>query len=371
MSKILFLNWKDEWSPDAGGAEVVHTQIIDRLVADGHAVTLLTQHYAGSLASEARNGYDIIRVGTNRYAHTLLASIYYFKNLRNKYDIVVSCNNTAPYFVGLLKGREKHFSLYHQLARQVWWHETRFPLNYIGYYILEPIATWLQSMTNPKAITISESTKVDLMRFGFKSDNINMISEGIDISPIDSLDVVKKYEKPTILSFGAMRSMKRTLDIVMAYEIAKDSMSDLRLAVAGSTKGIYAQMVLDYISQSRYKADIDVLGRVSIEDKITLMQKSHLIAVTSVKEGWGLIVTEAASQGTPACVYDVDGLRDSVRHGETGLVCSQSPRLLALNVLKCIQDKNIYNKLQINAWEWSKEINFNKTYEQFKQIISE
>jgi len=42
---------------------------------------------------------------------------------------------------------------------------------------------------------------------------------------------------------------------------------------------------------------------------IGLLQKSHVLAVTSVKEGWGLVVTEANPQGTPAVVYNVDGLR--------------------------------------------------------------
>jgi hypothetical protein len=39
MAKILFLNWKDNWSPDAGGAELVLSEIINRAVRDGHDPT--------------------------------------------------------------------------------------------------------------------------------------------------------------------------------------------------------------------------------------------------------------------------------------------------------------------------------------------
>jgi hypothetical protein len=35
-------------------------------------------------------------------------------------------------------------------------------------------------------------------------------------------------------------------------------------------------------------------------------------------EGWGLTVLEANALGTPAMGYDVPGLRDAVRHGQTG-----------------------------------------------------
>jgi glycosyltransferase involved in cell wall biosynthesis len=38
----------------------------------------------------------------------------------------------------------------------------------------------------------------------------------------------------------------------------------------------------------------------------------------SPKEGWGITVVEAAACGTPSLASDSPGLRDSVRHGETG-----------------------------------------------------
>lgn len=373
--KILFLNWKDEFSSDSGGAEVVLVQIINRLVRDGHQVTLLTQQYTKrdgvqSKSEEDVDGYKIIRVGKDRYTHTFLASWFYLKNLRNKFDVVVSCNNTAPYWVGLLRGKEKHFSLYHQLAREVWWFETKFPVNYFGFYLLEPIATFLQAITNKKCITISESSKKDLIRFGFKENNISIISMGIDISPIQDLVDIEKFSDPTILYFGAMRDMKRSLDVVKAFEVAKESVSDLKLKMAGSTSGKYAQKVLGYVSNSKYSYDIEVLGKVSQEEKVEIMQKSHVICVTSIKEGWGLIVTEANSQGTPACVYDADGLRDSTKDGVTGLVSENGkPGELAKNVVKLLKDKDLYRDLQINAYEWSKEITFEKCYEDFCRII--
>ena len=39
---------------------------------------------------------------------------------------------------------------------------------------------------------------------------------------------------------------------------------------------------------------------------------------TSQGEGWGLCVLEAAALGVPTVAFDVDGLRDAVRDGETG-----------------------------------------------------
>ena len=41
----------------------------------------------------------------------------------------------------------------------------------------------------------------------------------------------------------------------------------------------------------------------------------------SVKEGWGLVVIEAARMGTPTVAYaSAGGTRESVRHGDTGVL---------------------------------------------------
>src|SRR5204863_3055881 len=59
-------------------------------------------------------------------------------------------------------------------------------------------------------------------------------------------------------------------------------------------------------------AGVEFVGRVSQDRKYELMARAHAIVATSVREGWGLIVSEAAALGTPAITYDVAGLRDSV-----------------------------------------------------------
>jgi len=221
-----------------------------------------------------------------------------------------------------------------------------------------------------KTITISESTKKDLQRVGHKAKNIFIISEGIELTPIKSLESVTKFANPTLLSFGAIRPMKRTLDIVIAFEIAKADSPNLRLIVAGDTSGPYGNHVLDYIKKSIYKNDIEILGRVSTEKKIEVMQKSHVLAVTSVKEGWGLIVTEANSQGLPAVVYNVDGLRDSVQQAITGYISkNNNPASLADCISELIQNDVKRIRLSGNAFSSSKLITFEKSYRQLLEVL--
>jgi glycosyltransferase involved in cell wall biosynthesis len=366
---ILWLTWKDHTHPQAGGAEIVLHELSKRLVQEGHRVTFLTVQHEGSSAYERLDGIEIVRVGTSRYIHPFQALSHYLRHMRNKYDVVIEVVNTAPYFATLFKGTSKLFLFYHQLAREIWFHELKKPFSNIGYYLMEPMATRLLSRSKAELITISESTLKDLERYGFKRQKAHIISEGIEIEPVANLDKIRKFPQPTMLSLGAMRAMKRTIDQIQAFEKAKAQLPRLQLIVAGQTDGEYAKTVLDYIDHSPYKHDIHVEGRVSRDRKQELMQRCHVITITSVKEGWGLVVTEAASQGTPAVVYDVDGLRDSVRQGETGIICDTNPASLAEGVVQLLQDTATYQRMRQAAWEWSKEITFDQSYSDFKQAL--
>lgn len=366
---ILWLTWKDYTHPLAGGAEVVLRELSKRLVADGHKVTYLTARYAGSAPRENLDGIEVIRVGGNRYLHSFQAFLYYLRHLRGKYDVVVEVVNTAPYFGVFFKGRAKAFLFYHQLAREVWFHETEPPLAHIGYHALEPLATRALARSHTPLITISRSTLQDLSNFGFKPESAHIITQGIELEPLPSLRGVRKFDVPTMLSLGAMRAMKRTLDQVKAFEFAKAQLPELKMILAGDTSGEYGQTVLDYIAASPHAKDITVEGRVARERKIELMQRAHVMCVTSVKEGWGLIVTEAASQGTPAVVYNVDGLRDSVRDQQTGLVVAPYALALAEGIVKLFRDQALYKKVRESAWQWSKNLTFDQSYQDFKQLL--
>lgn len=358
---ILWFTWKDKKNPLAGGAEVVNEEIAKRLARDGHEVVFLVGGFEGSQKEEIINRYKIIRLG-GQWTCYFEAYRYYKKNLNTWPDIIIEEINTIPFFTQFYSNQKK-FLFFHQLCREIWFYQMIFPLNLIGY-LIEPVYLWL--LRKNKVITVSNSTKNDLVRHGFRSKNISIISEGIEMVPVGNLNLIKKYEYPTVLSLGQIRTMKRTLDQVKAFELAKEKIPDLRMIIAGSSSSKYGKKVLKYISNSKHKNDIRYLGRVSKEKKIELMQKCHIILVTSVKEGWGLIVTEANSQGTPAIVYNVDGLRDSVKDGLTGLMCKQNPKDMAYKIIELLKNEKQYDKIQLEAYMWSKEINFDKCY---KDII--
>jgi len=367
---VLWLAWKDPGHPEAGGAELVAHELCQRLIRDGHTVTLLTCGYGDARVIESRNGVEIIRIGKGRSLHPFQALTYYLLFLRGRYDVLIEeVNGGAPYFSVLFEKKAHKFMLYHQLARINWLYEMKAPLSYLGYHLLVPAATKLVSRARTPVITVSESTRGVLADYGFEPERIHIISEGLAIEPLKSLEEVRKFTKPTLLSLGSMRAMKRTMDHIAAFEHAKRDLPNLQLKVAGDASGMYGQKVLARVKSSRFAGDIEYLGRVSREEKVTLMRRAHLILQTAVEEGWGLTITEAASQGTPAVAYDVCGLRDSVKDGKTGILTPEDPRSLGKGVVKLLGDANYYERLRRAAWQWSRRITFDQSYKDFRNIV--
>jgi glycosyltransferase involved in cell wall biosynthesis len=72
---------------------------------------------------------------------------------------------------------------------------------------------------------------------------------------------------------------------------------------------------------------IRLRGFVDEPAKQALVAGSLLHLNTSQGEGWGLCVLEAAALGVPTVAYDVEGLRDAVRDGETGWLVRDGEQL--------------------------------------------
>lgn len=362
--RVLWFNWKDRRHPLAGGAETVNEEIAKRLVMKGHQVTFVVGGFPGAASEETRDGFRILRVG-GRWSVYWKAWRLYKEKLKGTHDVVIDEINTIPFFSKLyVKGKNALFI--HQLAREVWFYELPFPLNLIGW-LCEPL--YLRLLADRKVATVSESSKNDLLRQGFHEDRIAIIPEGMTLAPIASLDAPKPAA-PTMLAFGSVRPMKRTLDVLRAFEIAKKEVPTLELVIAGPADGAYGQRLEAAVSGSPYRDAIRRLGRVEAGDKARVLASAQVLCVTSVKEGWGLVVTEAAGQGTPAVAYDVDGLRDSVRDGETGLLVEDGdPQALAAGVVRLLEDEALYAKLRVNAWTWAKTFDFDASADAFERFL--
>lgn len=361
--RLLWFSWKDIRHPNAGGAERVTDTILSRLVRDGHTVCLITSRYDNAAKEDEINGYRVIRVG-NRVTVYMKAFFTYRKNFRGWADMVIDEMNTIPFFC-LWYAKEPACMFVHQLCRRVWFYQIFLPLGLVGYF-LEYL--YLRGLHRSHVITVSESTKKDLLHFGFFKENISIIPESVGMEPLPH---APEHEIPkTIISLSSLRPTKRVHHVIDAFEIAKKRVPELRMIVIGKPNGRYGKKLVKKMRSSAYAPDLDYHDYVDEETKKELLKKADILCAAAVKEGWGLTVTEANTQGVPAIVYDVDGLRESVQDGQTGVVVKPTRQAMADAIIRLVNAPKLYNTFSQNSWEWSKTFTREKTYKAFLQQIT-
>jgi len=116
-----------------------------------------------------------------------------------------------------------------------------------------------------------------------------VLPAGFDASVIDRAP--RREKDPNLACFvGRLVSQKGIFDLVTVMEAMAKKNPALRLAIAGSgpEKGLLEQHI-----RERQLSNIDLVGFVSEEQKIDLLQRSTYFFFPSYEEGWGIALAEA------------------------------------------------------------------------------
>ena len=120
---------------------------------------------------------------------------------------------------------------------------------------------------------------------------------------------------------------KRFDDLIDTMVEVRAAVPDARLVIVGDG---YERPSLEARIESHGASDwIRLAGRVSDEELLSLYRRAWLVASSSVAEGWGMTLTEAAACGTPAVATDIAGHRDSVADGRSGVLCASRRAMVA------------------------------------------
>jgi len=323
--RILIYNWRDLAHPKAGGAEVYTDAVARVWVRQGHEVTLFTSSVEGQPSREvAPGGYVIIRRGS-RLSVYREARHFWMKEGRGNFDLVIDEVNTKPFGCPQWVVEVPVVALIHQVAREIWSYETPVPVAWLGRYVLEP--RWLRRYAKATVVTLSQSSGDSLREYGL--ENVHIVPAGVDDALLNRYQADARAAKAPLLTLcfvGRLSANKRPHHAIEAFRLIKSHVPDSRLWVMGSGP-------LEDKLRKGAPEGVEFLGRVDDEEKQRRLARSHGLLVTSVREGWGLVVTEAASVGTPSYGYDVPGLRDSI-DASGGVLTACSSKALGSAVVK-------------------------------------
>ena len=346
--RILLLNWRDTRSPRAGGAEHLTHEVARRLVGAGHEVTWFTSRPRGAPASERIDGVQVVRRGTE--LTTRFAAPAFVR--RRTFDVVVEQINTLPYFAPFW-ARVPVVLWVNQLAREVWWYEAPWPAAAVGY-VAEPV--YLRAYRRVPVLTISDSTHADLRRLGLRGE-IDVMPMAVDTPAVESL--APRALTGRLIAVGRLTPSKRYDDAIRALGILRETHPAATLTIAGEGRD---RERLERLSGELGLAEaVRLPGAVSHGAKTALLTEADVLVGCSVREGWGLTVTEAARRGTPAVGYDIPGFRDSIDDGRTGLLTAAEPAALAAGVRSMLDDAGLHERLREAAWRDSLDLTWDVT----------
>lgn len=357
---ILILNWKDTKNPEVGGAEIILYEFAKRWIKKGHTVTWFCRSYKGAKPKDVLDGIQIIRRGNK--LTTYLQAFLYYRSLRKKPDIVLDVLNTIFWQTPLYVPKEKRIAYVNQLAKEVFWYELPPIISHISF-ILEKFQ-FITYRTTP-FVTYANSTKGDLINEGIDADQINIFPMGLDENRYKP---GKKSTLPLFVCINRLVRMKRTDLVIHAMKSVVKKYPKAQLAIIGYG---YARERLGKIrdklnlQKNVFFVDENILffKQSKKDKKIDLMQKAWALVFPSVKEGWGMTVTESGACRTPAIVSDVTGLKDSVMGGKTGIIVSKNPSEgeLVDAMIRIIKDNKLRNKLSDGALQFSKQFTWEKS----------
>ena len=134
---------------------------------------------------------------------------------------------------------------------------------------------------------------------------------------------------------------RKGLHILLAA-LAALGRDDWRLSVVGSLRvdRRYAAAIGNQIARAGLSAQVRLLGALDDRALASTLERSHVLAVPSLYEGFGIVYLEGMGFGLPAIATTAGGAPEIVTDGETGwLVAPDDPAALAAALRAALDDR--------------------------------
>lgn len=315
--RVTVLSWRDTTHPEGGGAERYLERIARDLAADGVDVTVLCARHRDAATAEVRDGVTFQFAGGRFgvYPAALTRLLLTRLRTRTRPDVVIDVHNGVPFFARLLAGCPV-VVLVHHVHREQW--------SVVFGAAMARLGWWLESKLSPRVhrgcqyIAVSSVTRRELVELGVRPGDIAVVHNGASGQDEPAADVPRDPD-PSLVVLGRLVPHKRVehaMDVVAAL---REEFPGIRLRVIGA--GWWHDELVGYARSLGIEDLVSMEGFVSEERKEELLARSWLMLAPSVKEGWGLMVVDAAAHAVPTVAYaDAGGLSESILDGHTGLL---------------------------------------------------
>lgn len=209
-----------------------------------------------------------------------------------------------------------------------------------------------------QVIAISAATAQEVVAVGVPEERVGVLRLGIPVSTCSEQERLLAgatvraelglgEDDVLLLSLG--RLVRRKGAAWFVGEVLPGLPPETHLVVAGD--GPDAALLAETADRAGVADRVHLLGRVPDEQRETLMRGADLfvqpnVAVPGDMEGFGLVTIEAGMRGTPVLAADLEGIRDAVVDGETGvLLPSADAQVWTRTVRTLVEDRAALSRL--------------------------
>jgi glycosyltransferase involved in cell wall biosynthesis len=327
-----------------GGAERWYRSLAERLAADGHEVTYLTLRQWDRGVDPAVAGVDVLAVGPRMQLYSapgrrrilppvLFGAGVLWHLLRHgrRYDVVHTCS--FPYFsllaaaLARLRWRYRLVVDWFEVWSRAYWREYLGTLaGDIGWLVQRSCVRLPQ-----RAFCFSHLYAARLRDEGLRGE-ITMLA-GVYSGSLETQEV--READPVIVFAGRHIPEKQVLAILPAFVRARERVPQLRAIILGD--GPERGEVIRLVGELGLGGAVEVPGFVPSETVDAQLARALCMLLPSRREGYGLVVIEAAALGTPSVVVagPDNAAVELISEDENGFIApSASPDDLAAAILR-------------------------------------
>ncbi|MHB1711302.1 MAG: glycosyltransferase family 4 protein [Acidimicrobiales bacterium] len=334
--------WRDFDDPEAGGSELHAHRILSAWAEAGLDVTLTTSSVPDARAAARRSGYRVLR-RAGRYAvfpRTVLSGL---AGRLGSGDGLVEIWNGMPFFSPIW-ARCPRITFLHHVHADMWNMVLPRGLARLGYSIEHHLAPPFYRRS--RIVTLSVSSRDEIVeRLGIPGERVTVSPPGVEARFVPGGE---RSESPLVVAVGRLVPVKRFEVMIEALVRLKKDHPGLEAVIAGEG---YERPKLEALIAERHAASwISLPGYVADDDLIGLYRRAWVLASSSLREGWGMTVTEAGACGTPAVASRISGHKDAVVHDRSGLLFDGIEGMVAaLDVT--LSDEVLRKRLGVGAFD--------------------
>jgi len=364
--RVAVTNWRDEWHPAAGGAEVFAGEMARGLVARGAHVIFLTARGRGQARREYDEGVEYLRRGGRWtvYVHVLLRVLA----RRHRLDAVIDCQNGIPFFTPLVvRRRTAVLCVIHHV------HQHQFALHFhpwlaaVGRLLEGPVGRVVYGRR--PVIAVSPGTRSDVRQRLRWRGPVHVVPNGTPRVHGATGEERRRSSSPTIVTVARLVAHKRLDRLVQVACDLRRQLPDLRVHLVGT--GPDEARLRRLVADLGVRDTVCVHGWVDEAAKDALLDSAWLTVNPTVGEGWGIGVMEAAARGVPAVAYDVPGMRDSIRPTLTGWLARDDGDITEAvrDALQTLRDPTDAAIIGLACEQWAAEFTWPDSVDRLAAIL--